>query len=584
MQPRNADGVDRIEPLSTIPVGKSTQVLSIANVCLAFDPAIDSAADSREIYELPLVREIHAGLTRFTAGPDAALELDLAESFTASDDSSSYTFVLRKELRFSDGSPVSAADVKWSWERALRLSTPWGAARKVLGNIRGADELASDGERVRAEEAVLRLQDPFEDIRVEPRSSLAGVRVIDELTLEIHLNSPEPRFPESVSQPTAFVLKSGNVERWTISWSNDVFPGSSLADLTKIAPNRPLTSEALPVGAGPFKLISYQTDAEIESCAIAPNSFYWDRAPEIGGVIFVPPDLPFERSIESAYVAGLVDYALQLPGHYGGGMTAESKLVASQRPSASEFLALNPIRPPFDDIHVRRALLSSVDLGEVYAPAEVRWPNTIVPHRLVPQYQHCDRSTYVVSSPQEAIEASKYSSNLNTYVVDFWAHEGDYQADYVRNILDQWNRKLGIEYDLPDIGDGDEADRLMKNGELQLRLMVVSPNRPSLDAFFRSLIGVFPNSPIGGDWAKIEAAILAALQETDEAERFRRFLEVECELYDRALVLPMVVDWFDFEINVQPWVHNFELPTYGHSVFKDVRLDETVPHRELPWQ
>jgi len=47
------------------------------------------------------------------------LEPELAESWKIAADGMSVTFELRKEARFHDGSPVTAHDVKWSFERAL---------------------------------------------------------------------------------------------------------------------------------------------------------------------------------------------------------------------------------------------------------------------------------------------------------------------------------------------------------------------------------------------------------------------------------------------------------------------------------
>jgi peptide/nickel transport system substrate-binding protein len=50
-------------------------------------------------------------------------ELVLAESYEVSDDYTEWTFVLREDAVFHDGSPVTADDVKYSWERAHGLGT-----------------------------------------------------------------------------------------------------------------------------------------------------------------------------------------------------------------------------------------------------------------------------------------------------------------------------------------------------------------------------------------------------------------------------------------------------------------------------
>src|SRR5258708_21556588 len=44
---------------------------------------------------------------------------ELAESWEASEDGKNYIFHLRKDATFHDGSPVTAKDVKWSFDRAI---------------------------------------------------------------------------------------------------------------------------------------------------------------------------------------------------------------------------------------------------------------------------------------------------------------------------------------------------------------------------------------------------------------------------------------------------------------------------------
>ena len=560
------------------PAGRK-DVMVVTNLCLPFDPGIDSAANGRRLYRLPLVREIHAGLTRVSSGAAPVVELDLAEFFTVLENGVEYQFKLRKDLKFSDDSPITAADVKWSWERALRLSTSWSRARVVLGNIEGSADVIADGERIREEEAWLRLQHPMLPALVSPQAFLEGVNIIDALTLEVSLTNPVPDFPVLLAEPPAFVLKKSNVESWTVSWTNDVFPGVVLTDVTRVNPGKSLAPNELPVGAGPFRLIAYTPDAYFETCAIARNENYWDTPPQLEGVIFVPPD----GAMVSAYLEDDIDYVLPPLEYDGVGLTSSTLISKTQRPPTSRFLALNPNHPPFDDLQTRRALLSSNDLAEVYAITEVKWPDTIVPYRLVPAYQHCDRAPYVFDNPLEIIQSSEYNAHLGDFEVEFWTRGEDYQTERVNILLDQWERAFGLLGRVRDLEFGNNVETLMRDGGLQIRLVEIAPETPSLVPFFQDLIGVFGGKMPHEEWSTVEKMILEALQDADEASQFRKFREVECHLYDRALVLPMIVDSMDFEINIQPWVNNFALPTFGYSVFKDVWFDESAPVRELPW-
>src|SRR5262252_8453306 len=62
----------------------------------------------------------------FKPMPAGLITPSLAESWTEAKDHLSYTFVLRKGVRFHNGDPVSAEDVKFSWDRYK------GASAKLL--------------------------------------------------------------------------------------------------------------------------------------------------------------------------------------------------------------------------------------------------------------------------------------------------------------------------------------------------------------------------------------------------------------------------------------------------------------------
>ncbi len=49
------------------------------------------------------------------------LKPELAESWTVAPDGMSVTFKLRKDAKFHDGTPVTAKDVKWSYDRAVTV-------------------------------------------------------------------------------------------------------------------------------------------------------------------------------------------------------------------------------------------------------------------------------------------------------------------------------------------------------------------------------------------------------------------------------------------------------------------------------
>ncbi|MGE0701362.1 MAG: ABC transporter substrate-binding protein [Hyphomicrobiaceae bacterium] len=69
---------------------------------------------------------------------------DLAESWTAAPDGTSYTFKLHKGVKFHDGSPLTSADVKASYERIIRPQAGVVSARKSYYSDFGDIETPDD--------------------------------------------------------------------------------------------------------------------------------------------------------------------------------------------------------------------------------------------------------------------------------------------------------------------------------------------------------------------------------------------------------------------------------------------------------
>ncbi|MEK0418437.1 MAG: hypothetical protein RI949_2443 [Pseudomonadota bacterium] len=93
------------------------------------DPTTAPAAAIGEIVHY----NIFEGLTR--VGVDGAVTPLLAESWAITPDGKSYTFRLRKGIKFSDGSPMDAAAVKFSFDRARAPGSTNKAKKAVFDNI-----------------------------------------------------------------------------------------------------------------------------------------------------------------------------------------------------------------------------------------------------------------------------------------------------------------------------------------------------------------------------------------------------------------------------------------------------------------
>ncbi|MBN1188264.1 MAG: peptide ABC transporter substrate-binding protein, partial [Dehalococcoidales bacterium] len=188
---------------------------------ITLDPALVAEAGS-DYY----ITQIFSGLTHI----DSDLEVvgDIAERWEQSADGLTYTFYLRPEARFHDGRRVTAADFKYSWERALNPATGSITASLYLNDIVGAADMLSG-----------------------KSSSLSGVKVLDESTLQVSIDGPKPYFLQKIAFPTTFVVDKSNVASGAEWWRQ-------------------------PDGTGPFRLEQWQ---EGETLVLQRfDDYYGDKA------------------------------------------------------------------------------------------------------------------------------------------------------------------------------------------------------------------------------------------------------------------------------------------------------------------
>ncbi|WP_231727943.1 ABC transporter substrate-binding protein, partial [Haloferax profundi] len=99
-------------PTTTAAPQRSGGTLQLTSGTLtSFDPIVGTDSDS-----VAVVENLFDGLTTFPNGETTA-ELQLATDVSISSDGRTYTLSLREDATFHDGSPVTASDIVYSWER-----------------------------------------------------------------------------------------------------------------------------------------------------------------------------------------------------------------------------------------------------------------------------------------------------------------------------------------------------------------------------------------------------------------------------------------------------------------------------------
>jgi YVTN family beta-propeller protein len=230
----------------------------------------------------------------------------------------SYTFQLRRGLRFSDGTPVRPADFRASMERMLvkpRLP-PW-----LYSAIEGAPHCI----------AARKACDLSRGIVTDDRTG----------TITLHLRRPDPDLPGNLTLPLAAIVASST-------------------------PPEPVRSRPIP-GTGPYRV---ERIVGGRSALLARNPYFRARDGRPAG--FADRIAITMNDDAAAQVAALergeLDFA-PVSRESAKQLAALRTRVGARLQSASaaftDFAYLNVHAPPFDDVRVRRALNLAIDRGRI---------------------------------------------------------------------------------------------------------------------------------------------------------------------------------------------------------------------------
>src|SRR5215469_17462149 len=95
------------------------------NHVLVVDKSFDmKTADPQREFEVSggiVAKALYSTLLTFRGADSATPVPEVASSYTASSDAKTFTFKLRNDIKFSDGTPLTAADVAFSFNRLINI-------------------------------------------------------------------------------------------------------------------------------------------------------------------------------------------------------------------------------------------------------------------------------------------------------------------------------------------------------------------------------------------------------------------------------------------------------------------------------
>src|SRR4051812_30546919 len=289
----------------TPPTALSPGPVGVMRLGLARPQTLDPA-QARTVEQLMVDRQLFSTLTAYNPHTLAAMP-SLAD-WTASPDQKQWDFKLRPGAVFSNGRPVTAADVKYTFERIARKGSGAAVADELSG-ITGYAAVATDGSS----------------------QELAGVTTPADDVVHISLDVPWSVLPEALASPAFGIVPKEAVEA--------------------AAPTPPFAEQ--PVGSGPYKIRSRTQD-----------HLFLDRVGGDGSKTKVQTiDVTFFDRIADSYQSferGELDWSRVPPEEVeqAGRSFGQDQFTPYL---AEQFYGLNINNPKFADPRFRQAVVQSID-------------------------------------------------------------------------------------------------------------------------------------------------------------------------------------------------------------------------------
>ena len=245
------------------------------------------------------------------------LEPELAESWRIAQDGNSVTFKLRKDARFHDGTPVTAKDVKWSFDRAL-----------AAGGFPTFQMAAGS------------LEKPEQFVVVDDHTFMVKFIRRDKMTMN-NLAVPVP----SIFNSELVKKNATPQDPWGLAWTrNNV------------------------AGGGAYKVESFRPGQEI----VYVRNDDWKSGPLPKLRRIVQRDVPNAGNRRALLLKGDIDMTYDMPPKDFAEMAREGgdiRVATMPIENSMFYLGMNVTKPPFDNVKIRQAVAHALPYDKMFDTA-----------------------------------------------------------------------------------------------------------------------------------------------------------------------------------------------------------------------
>ena len=323
----------------------------------------------------------------------------LAESWTISEDGMTYTFKLRK-ANWSDGTPITANDVVYSWLRELAPETASPYAWFPAMFLAGAAEYNAG----------------------EADASVVGIKAIDDYTFEMKLIGPLPYVIGALGHYSFAVVPQHTIEKYGDAW---VLPENF-------------------VGNGPYVLKEWTPQSRI---VVEKNEAYWDKDNvKLDEVIFYASD--DDNTNYNMYLAGEIDWLTGI---------AQDRLESAQMRTdyqvapqlSTYYYTIQTTKAPFDDPRVRKALSYAVDRQTLVD--QVTKGGQLAGWGIVPEmagYEGLGEAQFDPEYAQQLLAEAGYPNGVGFPTFSLLYNTNDAHKQIAEYVQRQWLENLNINCEL----------------------------------------------------------------------------------------------------------------------------------------
>lgn len=475
-------------------------------------PSLDPAVLS-DVYARTVATQIFDGLVQF----DAVLKPvpAIAEFWEASRDGRTWTFTLRRGVRFHHGREVTAEDFVYSFTRLLDAKKA-GPLTVFLRRIHGANDFMKGA---------------------TPR--VAGLRAVDRYTLRITLDEPFAPLLSVLGLANAAVVPRERVEGQEERFAR------------------------APIGAGPFRLARWDQNKEI---VLEANDRYYEGRPFVDSVTF-RIGATFEEMF-GEFLEGKLEETI-IPSAKTEEVHSDPRYRHYQvfrKPTLSLlYIGFNTRLKPFDDVRVRRAFNYAVNREKIVReitrmgalPADGALPPGM------PGYNpDLKRYYYDPDKARQLMAEAGYPNGAGFPVVKLWASSKAASTKAELAAYQEYLGKIGVKVEVLSETDWPSYVKLLDQGKLPMFRVSWTATLPDPDDYLsRQLHSGGPNNWSFYKNPAVDQLLEQARQEFDYTRRIALYRDVQRIVMDDA---PWIAQHNHvFERLYQPYVNGVQVSYLG---------------------